>query len=873
MTQYEAVPIERKWQKKWKEWELYKFDQSSSMPVYSVDNPPRYTSGSLHLGHATGYSLIDFAARYHRMRGYNVFFPLCFDVNGTPTEVRVEKKYGITKLSMPRQDFIKLCSEYATSFIEEMTAQFEMLGESMDPSIYYQTDAPYYRRITQVSFLRMLDKGLVYKGTYPVNWCPRCMTALADAEIEYRQGGTKLNFIKFQIKGSDDFVVIATTRPELLCTCQLVAVHPDDSKKGDLVGRTLLTPIYGREVNVVSDPKVDPGFGSGNVMICTIGDKDDLQWVMKYNLPLERGIDEQGKMTEISGKYVGLSVKEARKRAIDDLREAGILLGQKEVEQNVSTCWRCHEPIEFLQVPQWFLRTLDFKKEVLARADEIKWFPEFMKVRLRDWVDSLEWDWVISRQRYFATPIPIWECVECEQVVPAREEDCYVDPTKDSPPVDRCPKCGGELKGCEDVFDTWMDSSVSPLYNTYWLRDMKKFERLYPMSMRPQSHDIIRTWAFYTILREHLLVGQRPWNDIMIHGFIMSADGTPMHSSLGNVIDPMPILEKNGADALRYYACTCSLGEDNAFREKDVVHGGRFCTKLWNIGKFVGSVIGDAPKMGMLRSTDKWILSRYSKVVKVATEHYDNYSFDKAMRVIEDFAWHEFADHYIEMVKFRMRDPSDEAVKFTLYTICLGVMKMLAPLLPHVAEEVYQTCFRSIEKEQSIHVSMWPEPAFVDENEEERGELAKEVIGMLRSWKAESGISLNSEIELVELMGEGSARLLGYEKDIMGTIRARNLKIAKEIDLEEKIVALRPVLSKIGPKFKARAKEIVAKLEPMDPASVALSFESGPIEVELSDGAPIQVTKDMVTLEKRLTLHGKEVKTFQVMDVLVAVQR
>ncbi|MCJ7516480.1 MAG: class I tRNA ligase family protein, partial [Methanomassiliicoccales archaeon] len=478
MTQYEAVPTERKWQKKWKEWELYRFDQSSSMPVYSIDNPPRYTSGSLHLGHATGYSLIDFAARYHRMRGYNVFFPLCFDVNGTPTEVRVEKKYGITKLSMPRQDYIKLCSEYATSFIEQMTVQFEMLGESMDPSIYYQTDAPYYRRITQISFLRMLAKGLVYKGTYPVNWCPRCMTALADAEIEYLQGATKLNFIKFQIKGTDDFVVIATTRPELLCTCQLVAVHPDDSEKRDLVGRALLTPIYGREVNVVSDPKVDPGFGSGTVMICTIGDKDDLQWVMKYNLPLERGIDEQGKMTEISGKYVGLSVKEARKRAIDDLREAGILLEQKEVEQNVSTCWRCHELIEFLQVPQWFLRTLDFKKEVLTKSDEIRWFPEFMKVRLRDWVDSLEWDWVISRQRYFATPIPIWECVECEQVVPAREEDCYVDPTKDPPPVDKCPKCGGELKGCEDVFDTWMDSSVSPLYNTYWLRDMKKFERL-----------------------------------------------------------------------------------------------------------------------------------------------------------------------------------------------------------------------------------------------------------------------------------------------------------------------------------------------------------------------------------------------------------
>ena len=622
MTQYDAVPTERKWQGKWKEWELYKFDQSSSGPVYSIDNPPRYTSGSLHLGHATGYSLIDFAARYHRMRGYNVFFPLCFDVNGTPTEVRVEKKYGITKLSIPRQEYIKLCSEYANSFIEEMTRQFEILGESMDPSIYYQTDAPYYRRITQISFLRMLEKGLVYKGTFPVNWCPRCITALADAEVEYQQNVTKLNYIKFRVEGEDDYAIIATTRPELICTCQLAAVHPEDTENRHLVGKTLLTPLYGRRVRVVADPKVDPNFGSGVVMICTIGDRDDLEWVMKYDLPLEKGIDEQGRMTQTCGRYTGLRVRDARSRAIEDLREAGLLVKQEDTQQNVSTCWRCHEPIEFLSVPQWFLKTLNFKADVLSKADEVRWFPEFMKVRLRDWVESLEWDWVISRQRYFATPIPVWECVRCGNVVPAREEDCYVDPTIDPPPVRECPRCGGELKGCEDVFDTWMDSSVSPLYNTYWLRDEERFKRLYPMSLRPQSHDIIRTWAFYTILREHLLVGMRPWDDIMIHGFIMASDGTPMHSSLGNVIDIMPILERNGADALRYYACTCALGEDNAFREKDVVHGGRLCTKLWNVGRFVGAVIKNMPEMRGLRDTDRWIVSRYSWVVEVATVHF-----------------------------------------------------------------------------------------------------------------------------------------------------------------------------------------------------------------------------------------------------------
>ncbi|MBC7107686.1 MAG: valine--tRNA ligase [Methanomassiliicoccales archaeon] len=873
MSQYDPVPTERKWQQKWKEWGIYRFDFSSSKPVYSIDNPPRYTSGALHLGHATGYSLIDFAARYKRMRGYNVFFPLCFDVNGTPTEVKVEKEYGITKLSVPRQEYIRLCKEYAESFIDEMTRQFEILGTCMDPSIYYQTDAPYYRRITQISFLRMLKKGLVYKGTFPVNWCPRCITALADAEVEYERNVTNLNYIKFKIKGTDDYAIIATTRPELLCTCQMVAVHPDDEKHKTLIGKTLLTPLYEKEVTVIADNKVDPGFGSGVVMICTIGDKDDLEWVMKYNLPLEKGIDEQGRMTEIAGPYAGLKVKEARKRIIEDLKNAGLLVKQIEIEQNVGTCWRCHEPIEYLQIPQWFLKTLDFKDEVLAKAEEIRWFPEFMKIRLRDWVMSLEWDWVISRQRYFATPIPVWECMNCGEIVPAREEDCYVDPTVDPPPVESCPKCGGPLKGCEDVFDTWMDSSISPLYNTFWLRDEEKFKKLYPMSLRPQSHDIIRTWAFYTILREYLLVGERPWNDIMIHGFIMAADGTPMHASKGNVIDPMPILEKNGADALRYYACTCSLGEDNAFREKDVVHGGRLCTKLWNIGRFVGSVIKEKPKVCELRTVDRWILSKYSRVVKLATEHCENYSFDKAMREIEQFAWHEFADHYIEMVKYRVWKEDDEGAKYTLYTVCLGIMKMFAPFLPHVTEEVYQTTFRQFEGDISIHVSMWPEPILVDEVSEEKGEFAKEIISAIRSWKAENGIPLNETLRLVEIIGENAKNLKGCERDIMETVRAIELKVEKEAKVEEIIVGIRPIKSKIGPRFKERAKEVSSIISQLSIEDIAKGIDSGHLEITLSDGTLVTLEKDMFEIEKKLMLQGVEVETIQVGEVLVAIRR
>ena len=326
MTQYDWRVSEPKWQTKWKEWGLYRFNPKSRSEVYSIDNPPRYASGALHLGHAYGYTVIDFAARYKRLKGFNVFFPLCFDVNGTPVEVRVEKVKGVKASQVPRQEFIRMCSEFAEKYIGDMTRQFEILGESMDPSIYYRTDAEYYRRLTQISFIRMYKRGLVYKGHFPVNWCTRCGTALADAEVEYQPRKTKLNYIKFRDADTGNDVLIATTRPELLCTCLLVAVNPDDPSKKDLIGRELLTPVYSKKVKVVEDLKVDAAFGTGTVMICSIGDKDDLEWIMKYGLPLEKGIEESGLMTSLAGKYTGMTVTDARKAIIEDMKASGELV-------------------------------------------------------------------------------------------------------------------------------------------------------------------------------------------------------------------------------------------------------------------------------------------------------------------------------------------------------------------------------------------------------------------------------------------------------------------------------------------------------------------------------------------------------------------
>ncbi len=869
---YDSAAIERKWEEMWKTEEVYRFDPESDKPVFSIDNPPRYTSGPLHLGHATGYSLIDFMARYKRMRGCNVFFPLCFDVNGTPIEVKVEKKHHITKLDTPREEYRRLCEEYANGFIEKMTHDFEILGESMDPSIYYQTDAPYYRRITQLSFVELFNRGLVYKANYPVNWCPSCMTALADAEVEYRDNVNKLNFIKFQVadSGPEDYVLIATTRPELLCTCQAVAVHPDDKEKARLVGKELVTPLFGRRVKVISDPKVQMEYGTGFVMICTIGDKDDLEWVMKYHFPLEKGIDEQGRMTELAGKYAGMKVEEARQASIDDLKAAGILVEQKDNPQQVSICWRCHTPIEYLQVPQWFLKTLDFREKILQRADEIQWHPEFMKTRLRDWTNSLEWDWVLSRQRVFATPIPVWECEKCGHAVCATKEMCYCDPTLDKPPVEKCPECGGELVGCTDVFDTWMDSSGSSLYNTFWGRDEELHKKLFPMSMRPQSHDIIRTWAFYSILRAEQIEESVPWKDIMIHGFIMAPDGTPMHSSIGNVIDPIPILEKYGADALRYYAASCSLGIDHAFREPDVIRGRKLATKVYNLGQFASRYVEGAPAEmpSGLRASDRWILARYSQTVRFVTVSLDDYGFDKAMKEIEGFIWHELADNYVEMIKGR----TDDAVKYTVRTVLLGSMKMLAPFMPHVTEEVYQSLFRGSEGERSIHLTAWPEPVLDDEDALAVGERLKDVVAGIRTWKSERKLPLNAPLKLVELVGADAAVLADAREDLLDATKAEELNIAPEAELVETVVAVKPVHSKLGPAFKAKAKGVVAAVAAMDPATAASKLAEGPLVIEI-DGESVEIGPEFLQLEKELMLDGKAVETLQIGNILVLIEQ
>ncbi|MBW3584249.1 MAG: valine--tRNA ligase [Euryarchaeota archaeon] len=903
--------IEEKWQEHWRREGVGTFDPADTRrEVYSFDVPPPYASGALHCGHAVHYTHQDFMARYQRMRGKNVFFPLCFDVNGIPIEERVERARGITRKDIGRQEFIEICSRFADDNIVNMTKQFRRLGHSADDTIGYRTDSREYRRVTQISFIEMYKAGHIYKGAFPVNWCPRCMTAMADAEVEHKARETDLNFLKFHLTkehpelegkenvGRDDkgqYLEIATTRPELLGVCQVVAMHPDDERARVLEGEEINVPVFDKKVRIITDDTVDKDFGSGALMVCTIGDKEDLNKVFQHKLPMEIAIEGDGTMNAFAGPYAGLQITEAREKAKEDLERLGLRVRHHKTEGNVGSCWRCKTAVEFVQTPQWFLRLLDQKENVLKTAAEQEWFPEFMKIRLRDWVESLEWDWVLSRQRYFATPIPVWECTtpDCDGVVVATEEQAYVDPTVDAPPVDKCPECGGALAGCEDVFDTWMDSSISPLYNSYWKREdpggRDLHGRLYPMTVRPQSHDIIRTWAFYTILRCTMLKGKTPWHKVMMGGFILDPKGHPMHKSVGNVIDPLDVIQEYGAEALRYYATTCALGEDNAVRYQDFVRGKKFANKFLNIQTFVGKILGGKRPQPLaelpLTPSDQWLLAELAATIEKVTESLDRFEYSPAMKAIESFVWHTLADNYIELVKSRAYGdgPDAEAARSVLYTAGLAATKLAAPFLPHIAEESFHEVYAKHEVRdddeqhipRSVHLTGWPRAPEYHAEGVAAGRFVKDVVATVRNWKSDNGMALNAPLALLRVVAHDEApRVEKAIVDLKGATGAIDVEVVATTEgLIESPVALKPVHSKIGPTFKQQAKEVVAALAELDPAEAGERLASGKGLILSTGAGELEIAGDMVEVVTGYSLAGEEVEVLDVPGGIIAVRK
>jgi len=782
MDRYKPLEIQKKWSKKWDELGPGQYDPKSKNPIYSLDNPPPYPTGRLHMGHVLNWCYMDFAARYKRLTGHNVYFPQGWDCHGLPTEVKVEEIHKIRKNDVPRDEFRKMCVDLITENISKMTNQMKSMGFSIDWDYGFITMQPEYYMKTQLSFLKFYEKDLIYRKEHPVNWCPRCETAIAFAEIEYKDRNTLLNFLKFKDEKGED-VIIATTRPELLCACVAVAVNPKDPKRKDLIGKKLKVPLYDLEAEVIGAHEVDPEFGTGIVMICTFGDKSDVNWTLKNKLRVIKAIDPQGKMTAAAGKYEGMGIKECQKAIIEDLKKKGLITKQDQLAQSVGTCWRCKTPIEILSNEQWFVKASALNEDVKKKAAEMKWFPPHMKLRLEDWVDNMDWDWVISRQRIFATPFPLWYCAKCGEVVLAEEKELPVDPTKDKPKK-KC-KCGSDDFIPErDVMDTWMDSSITPLTYAGW-PDLD--ERLYPSTVRPQGHDIIKTWAYYTTLRCPVLTGKRPFDEVLINGMVQGEDGKKMSKSRNNFVELEEVVGKFGPDAIRQWAAYSVPGSDIPFAWKDVEYSHKFLNKFWNAARFskmhLEDYDGAKPK---LEKIDKWVLGRLYQIIEKVTKAMDEYEFINVITPIQKFVWHDFCDNYIEFVKYRLYSKekemaeSREAAQYVLNTVIMSCLKLLAPFTPFFSEEVYS----NFSDKESIFFEEWPKPGKVDEKIVESGDALVEVVSQIRKWKSSKNLPMNSEIKEAKISGPKSLKEL--EKDLKGAMNIEKV-VFTEGDISVKI--------------------------------------------------------------------------------------
>ncbi len=739
-NKYDAQKVEEKIRSFWDKEKIYKFDSKKKGEVYSIDTPPPTVSGNMHIGHAFSYAQEDFIARFKRMNE-NVFYPFGTDDNGLPTERLIEKTKGVKSKDMSRAEFIRLCLRTLKEITPEFILDWKKLGVSCDYDVSYSTIDENSRKISQKSFLELYKKGEVYKKEFPTIWCPECQTSIAQAELEDKEEDSLFSTIRFKV-GKED-LLIATTRPELLGACVCVFVNPNDKRYRRFVGKKAKVPLYDFEVPILEDESAEIEKGTGVLMVCSYGDRFDVDAINRHKLEPRLVLNEKGELKD--EKYNGLKVKEVRKEILKDLESFGLIEKQEKISHTVNVHDKCGSEIEFLTTEQWFIKILDKKKKLIEQGKKIKWYPEFMYKRYENWVKGLEWDWSISRDRHFGIPIPVWNC-ECGEIILADEKELPVDPLQIKK---KCSKCGKEAKGEEKVLDTWATSSLTPQIAS----SLVKERVVIPYSLRPQAHDIIRTWAFYTITKSYLHENKIPWENIIVSGFV-TLGGEKMSKSKGNVIQPQQVLEEYGADAMRFWAAGSKLGEDLSYQEQDLVAGKKFLTKLWNATNFVFMNLEDFDsnllKKGIkLEKIDELFLIKLNKLVESSTNSFEIYEYSKARSDVERFFWNMFCDNYLEIVKKRIYNnkKGKKSAQYVLYKSLLTILKLIAPIMPFITEEIYQNYFRKSEKEKSIHISQWPE---YDNKSKDVGELDLflEILAKVRQEKSNNKKSMNTEIVL-----------------------------------------------------------------------------------------------------------------------------
>lgn len=763
-ARYDQKQQEKKMQEQWQKQQVYTFDAADTRELFSIDTPPPTVSGSLHIGHIFSYTHQDIIARYKRQRGFSVFYPMGYDGNGLPTERYVEKKHGIKGFKMARSEFIQLCLK-ETKDVENMFEElWKSMGFSVDWTQTYSTISPRVQRVAQISFLRLLEEKKVYRKADPSLYCTICRTSVAQAELESADVSSTFYTIIFKDKENND-LQIATTRPELLPACVAILYHPEDTRFTHLKGQKVKTPYFEHEVPAIADESVLIEKGTGLVMCCSFGDQLDIQWIKKHNLPVKQVVGADGRWSEETGPLAGKLVQDARKIMVALFEEHNLLVEKKSLVHAVNTHDRCKQPIEYLNLMQWFIRILDYKKEFLELADHIKWYPAFMKSRYVDWVENLSWDWGISRQRFYGIPFPVWHCVQCQHILIPQENQLPVDPQETSL-FESCTSCGStDIKADTDVMDTWNTSSLTPQILSQW---PDKSAITLPMSMRPQAHDIIRTWAFVTIVKAYFHNQTIPWRNIVISGHVRAGKEKISKSKGNSKIDPENLLQEFSADAIRYWTANGRLGVDTAFSEMQLKSGQRLVTKLWNAFLFIKphvTIAGKRPTVDSVKDPlNRWLLHNMRQLLQQYTEALDQFEYTTALELTEKFFWQLYCDQFLEIVKDQFYNPDlyDDVVlqetRYVLYEVGLLLLQLYAPFVPHIVDAIFIEWYAKYEKIESVHIMTFDEKRLsIDENSEEAVVLVEQllaVLGSVRRLKSEAHISLKTPLKELVLYGK-----------------------------------------------------------------------------------------------------------------------
>ncbi|PWM51119.1 MAG: valine--tRNA ligase [Clostridiales bacterium] len=830
---YDPQSVEEKWYKWWEESKFFSAKMEEGKPAFSIVMPPPNVTGMLHMGHAMDNTLQDILTRYKRMQGYNTLWVPGTDHAGIATQAKVEaqlRKEGTDRYELGREKFLERAWAWKEEYGNTITTQLRKLGSSCDWDKERFTMDEGCSKAVREAFVRLYKKGLIYQGNYIVNWCPHCHTTISDIEVEHVENEGKIYYFRYPIEGTEEYIQIATTRPETMFGDTAVAVHPDDERYKHLIGKNVILPVVERRIPIIADEYVEREFGTGAVKITPSHDVNDFEMGQRHHLPEIVVIDKDGKMNENAGIYEGLDRYECREKLIADFEKSGVLVKIEDHTNSVGHCYRCNTVIEPLVSKQWFVKMKPLAEPAMQAAlnGDVKFIPErFTKIYL-GWLENIR-DWCISRQLWWGHRIPVWYCEDCGEVICEME-----DPTV-------CPKCGStHLHQDPDVLDTWFSSGLWPFSTMGWPEKTPEFDMFYPTSVLVTGRDIIFFWVARMLFDALEFTGSVPFKEVFIHGLVLDSQGRKMSKSLGNGVDPLKVIKEYGADSLRFMLITGNTpGNDLRYRDERLESARNFANKIWNAARFSLMNLEDYQADSILapqyETADKWIISRYSAVSRQVTEMLDRYELGEAARVLYEFIWNEFCDWYIELVKPRLYGKDTEESRYaaqkTLVEVLRGSMELLHPFMPFITEEIWQ---HLPHEGETIMLAKWPEQeeSLISAEIDKQMELTIEVIRAIRNLRSEMNVPLGKKAEVI--ICANNPEYTVYLKD--GANYILSLASAESLSVEETLAA--------------------------KPTQAATAVVHG-IEIYLPLKGLIDLDKEIARLEKELTKMEGEIKRIE----------